>query len=76
MSFTDTDLKHMKEDINCFLEIEPDSTFVALLARLEAAELALEDADCDCRGNNKPEDLVHVCRFFKRLVTWKQSKGA
>jgi hypothetical protein len=47
----------------------PAKDIEALVSRLEAAELALEDADCDCAGS--PD----VCRFYKRREAWRKAAG-
>ncbi len=80
MTFTDDDLKQLVSAL-----ADPDVNYVdsllcaddvrALLARLEAAELALEDADCSCRGDNTEDELADVCRFFKRKLAWRRAKG-
>lgn len=81
MNFTDDNLKRFKIAMSGGM---PDTSIwakadlellQALLARLEAAELALEDADCDCKGQNTDKDLVNVCRFYKRKEIWKKAAG-
>lgn len=80
MKFTDEDLSKLRifidrQDRNCARigqDFIVEAKIKSLLARLEAAELALEDADCNCRGDNTEHELIDVCRFFKRKEIWQK----
>jgi len=83
MAFTDNDLKQLKTELDQLAGLSLDAklldvqaiVLIALLGRLEAAELALEDADCNCRGDNTEHELVEVCRFFRRKAAWRKAAG-
>lgn len=76
MSFTDEDLRRLKTIIeNCqfFMhEVFDDEKLLALLARLEAAEEALQPHKDSCGTNI---DAGCTCDLEVRMGVWLKTKG-
>jgi len=68
-TFTDNDLKRLKENLKHYSPHVPLSTVdgTALLARLEAAEQCFTERECDC--------MEIPCWHRKSLEKWRKAAG-
>jgi len=74
MSFTDEEIKKLKDEIERANMPLRDAWLVALLARLEAAEAVIESADGQCPHTWTDHDLG-PCEVALAMKVWRKAAG-